>query len=69
MNERGLQDLFRPYGTVTGARVMRNVNRSSKGFGFVNMSTIEEANNAINHLNGQVLVPDKPLQVSIKRRE
>jgi len=68
MNEHGLQELFRPYGTVTGARVMRNPNRTSKGFGFVNMSTTEEANNAINHLNGQALIsPEKPLQVSLKR--
>jgi len=68
MNERALQDLFRPYGTVTGARVMYNMNHISKGFGFVNMATMEEANNAISHLNGQVLIPDKPLQVSLKRQ-
>jgi len=67
MNEHGLQELFRPYGTVTCARVMRNPNRTSKGFGFVNMAATEEANNAINHLNGQALIPDKPLQVSLKR--
>lgn len=68
MDERGLQDLFRPYGTVTGARVMRNMNRTSKGFGFVNMSTNEEANNAIASLNGRALIPDRPLQVSLKRQ-
>jgi len=68
MTERGLQDLFRPYGTVTGARVMLNMNRTSKGFGFVNMSTMEEANNAIKELNGRSLIPDRPLQVSLKRQ-
>jgi len=67
MDERGLQELFRTYGTVTGARVMRNMNRTSKGFGFVNMSTKEEANNAIAGLNGRQLMQDRPLQVSIKR--
>jgi len=67
MDERGLQELFHPYGTVTNARVMRNMNRSSKGFGFVNMSTKEEANNAISNLNGRILIQDRPLQVSFKK--
>jgi len=67
MDERGLQELFRPYGNVTTARVMRNMNRSSKGFGFVNMSTKEEANNAISALNGRTLIQDRPLQVSFKK--
>jgi len=68
MNEHGLQELFRPYGTVTGVRVVRNMNHSSKGYGFVNMSTMEEANNAIADLNGRNLIPDKPLQVSLKKQ-
>jgi len=68
MNENGLMDLFRTYGNVLGARVMRNLNHISKGFGFVNMSTMEEANNAIAGLNGRALIPDKPLQVSLKRQ-
>jgi len=66
MDERGLQQLFSPYGSVTGARVIRNMNRS-KGYGFVNMSTSEEANRAISSLSGRCLVPEKPLQVSIKK--
>jgi len=68
MNEQGLQELFQQYGTVTGARVMRNFNQTSKGFGFVNMSTMEEANKAIAALNGRTLIPDRPLQVSLKRQ-
>jgi len=66
--ERSLQELFSTYGNVTGAKVMRNLNHSSKGYGFVNMSTMEEANNAINGLNGRPLIPDRPLQVSLKRQ-
>jgi len=68
MNERNLEDLFRPYGNVTGSRVMRNMNRTSKGYGFVNMSTMEEAKNAIANLNGRPLIPDRPLQVSLKKQ-
>jgi RNA recognition motif-containing protein len=66
MDDRGLQELFRSYGTVTGARVVRKMNRS-KGYGFVNMSTQEEAQLAISGLNGRTLVPDRPLQVSLKK--
>jgi len=66
MDERGLQQLFSPYGSVTGARVMRSLNRS-KGYGFVNMATSEEANRAISALSGRCLVPEKPLQVSLKK--
>jgi len=66
MDERGLQQLFTTYGNVTGARVMRSMNRS-KGYGFVNMSTSEEANRAISALSGRCLVPEKPLQVSLKK--
>jgi len=68
MSEHGLQDLFRAYGNVTGARVMRNLNHTSKGYGFVNMSTMEEALRAISGLNGRPLIPDKPLQVSLKKQ-
>jgi len=66
MDERGLSQLFSPYGSVTGARVIRHMNRS-KGYGFVNMSTSEEANRAISNLSGRCLVPEKPLQVSLKK--
>lgn len=50
-----LQQLFAPHGTVQSAQVIedRDAGRS-KGFGFVEMSTDEEANNAIAALNGQM---------------
>ncbi|GIW78029.1 MAG: hypothetical protein KatS3mg104_3092 [Phycisphaerae bacterium] len=49
-----LQQLFEQHGTVASAQVVsdRETGRS-KGFGFVEMSTEEEARNAINALNGQ----------------
>lgn len=49
-----LERLFAPHGTVRSAEVIedRNAGRS-KGFGFVEMSTDEEARNAIAALNGQ----------------
>src|SRR5438105_7717069 len=49
-----LQTMFGAHGTVTSAQVImdRDTGRS-KGFGFVEMSTDQEAQNAIKVLNGQ----------------
>src|SRR5437763_1469908 len=49
-----LQQLFSAHGTVTSAEVIadRDTGRS-KGFGFVEMGTDEEAQAAISALNGQ----------------
>lgn len=49
-----LQELFSAHGTVESAEIIadRETGRS-KGFGFVQMSTDEEAQAAINALNGQ----------------
>jgi cold-inducible RNA-binding protein len=49
-----LTTLFSPHGTVQSAQVImdRDTNRS-KGFGFVEMDSAEEAQAAIKALNGQ----------------
>lgn len=49
-----LQDLFAQFGTVTSAKVVydRDTGRS-RGFGFVEMSSQDEANTSIEKLNGQ----------------
>jgi RNA recognition motif-containing protein len=49
--DQDLTDLFSPYGTVTSARVVadRDTGRS-RGFGFVEMATAEEAQAAISGL-------------------
>jgi RNA recognition motif-containing protein len=50
-----LEQLFAPHGTVQSAQVIadRDAGRS-KGFGFVEMSSDEEAQKAITALNGQM---------------
>ncbi|MHB8522228.1 MAG: RNA recognition motif domain-containing protein [Limisphaerales bacterium] len=52
--ENDLQDAFAAFGTVTEANLMmdRMTNRP-RGFGFVTMSTAEEAQKAIDGLNGK----------------
>lgn len=51
-----LQDLFAQHGTVATATVIEDrMSGRSKGFGFVEMSSDEEADTAMNALNGQDL--------------
>ena len=54
--ESSINDLFSQYGTVESCQLItdRDTGRS-KGFGFVQMSTDEEAEGAISALNGQEL--------------
>jgi RNA recognition motif-containing protein len=48
-----LDQMFKPYGTVTSAQViMDRESGRSKGFGFVEMGTSDEATAAIGALNG-----------------
>lgn len=51
--DQQLQDLFAQHGTVTSAKVIADrFTGRSRGFGFVEMSTPEEAQKAIAALNG-----------------
>jgi cold-inducible RNA-binding protein len=54
MTNEGLQSLFASHGTVESAQVImdRDTGRS-KGFGFVEMSSGEEAQAAVSALNGK----------------
>ena len=49
-----LENLFSQFGTVDSATVINDkITRRSKGFGFVEMSSVTEANAAIQALNGK----------------
>lgn len=55
-NDQGLRDAFAKAGTVESATViMDKMSGRSKGFGFVEMSTDEEAQKAIEMWNGKEL--------------
>jgi len=65
--ENDLQDAFAAFGTVTEANLMtdRSTGRQ-RGFGFVTMSTDEEAQKAVEGMNGKSL-GGRALTVNIAR--
>jgi cold-inducible RNA-binding protein len=65
--ENDLQDAFAAHGTVTEANLMTDrMSGRSRGFGFVTMSSPEEAERAIQALNGATL-DGRALTVNIAR--
>jgi polyadenylate-binding protein len=63
-----LRDEFATMGTITSARVMKEVKDGrSKGFGFVCYSTPEEATRAVNEMNGK-MIANKPIFVALAQR-
>ncbi|KAI3455510.1 hypothetical protein Pfo_012173 [Paulownia fortunei] len=52
VDDRKLEELFSGYGKVISAKVMRNGDGVSKGFGFVRLSCPDEAKKALNSLIG-----------------
>src|ERR1051325_11768605 len=67
ISENDLNDAFAAFGTVTEANLMmdRTTNRP-RGFGFVTMSSAEEAQKAIDGLNGKEL-DGRALTVNLDR--
>ena len=64
-DDRDLWQLFGPFGAVQKVNVVYGAEKKSKGYGFVTMTNLEDALNAINHLNGFVY-KERRLQVSLK---
>lgn len=63
-----LRDEFSAMGTITSARVMKDVKDGrSRGFGFVCFSTPEESTRAVNEMNGK-LIASKPIFVALAQR-
>lgn len=63
-----LRDEFSAMGTITSARVMRDMKDGrSRGFGFVCFSTPEESTRAVNEMNGK-LIANKPIFVALAQR-
>jgi len=65
-SEEQLVALFSPYGMVTGVKIMRDMGtQASKGFGFVNFATLEQANMAMQALQNYAW-EGKRLRISFK---
>jgi polyadenylate-binding protein len=63
-----LRDEFTVMGTITSARVMKDMKDGrSRGFGFVCFSSPEEATRAVNEMNGK-LINSKPIFVALAQR-
>ncbi len=67
MTEEQLKDLFTPVGEVLSAKIITDAATGrSKGFGFVEMSSDEDADKAIAELNGKTVM-ERALNVSEAR--
>ena len=67
LTENDLQDAFAAHGTVLEANLMMDrATGRPRGFGFITMSTPEEAQKAIQALNG-AMVDGRALTVNIAR--
>ncbi|CAF4107695.1 unnamed protein product, partial [Rotaria sordida] len=66
IDDEKLKEAFSHYGKITSAKVMIKHGRS-QGYGFVCFSTADEANKAINEMNGKELCL-KPIFVTINKR-
>ena len=67
IDDNGLWTSFEAFGAITLAWVMKNKDGTSKAFGFVNYTSLKDAEAAITELNGKILV-SKPLYVAFAER-
>jgi len=64
-----LRNEFSAMGTITSARVMKHMKDGvSRGFGFVCFSTPEEAERAVNEMNGKI-IGNKPIFIALAQRK
>lgn len=67
VEDKDLHREFESFGTITSARVMRDAEGVSKGFGFVCFSQPEEATAASSEMNGKS-INGKPIFVTLAQR-
>ena len=68
-NEKTLRDLFSPFGIVTSAKViMDRDSGQSRGFGFVEMEVVAEAQMAMKTLN-QKEIEGRALSISVAKEK
>lgn len=62
-NDQLLLEMFEKYGRITSHKVMNKDDGKSRGFGFVAFEEPEDAERAVDDLNGKELIEGKPLYV------
>jgi len=67
MNDDKLRAEFGKYGDIASAKVMTDDKGVSRGFGFVCFVATEDANKAVDEMNGK-MIGSKPLYVAIAQR-
>lgn len=68
-NEEALRDLFTPFGNVTSAKVINDRDTGkSRGFGFVEMEVVAEAQAAMKALNNKE-IEGRSLSVSVAKEK
>jgi len=68
MTDEGLTELFKPYGTITSAKVMSDERQRCKGFGFVCYKSPDEATKAVTEMHLKVF-KGKPLYVGLAEKK
>ncbi|CAD6969954.1 unnamed protein product [Tilletia controversa] len=67
-DDERLREEFAPFGTITSCKIMRSTAGVSRGFGFVCYAAPEEANKAVQEMNGKMM-DNKPLYVTLAQRK
>ncbi|XP_063220381.1 polyadenylate-binding protein 1-like [Bacillus rossius redtenbacheri] len=62
-NDELLKEMFEKYGRITSHKVMSKDDGKSRGFGFVAFEEPEDAERAVDDLNGKEIIEGKPLYV------
>lgn len=70
VTDEAFREAFAVFGSITSARIMREASdaKASKGFGFVCYNNAEDANKALNEMNGKNFA-GKPLFVTLYQRK
>lgn len=68
IDDERLKQEFAKFGTITSAKVMRDPNGRSRGFGFVCFETQEQSTVAMAEMNSKI-VEGKPLYVALAQRK
>lgn len=68
IDDERLEQEFSKFGTITSAKVMRDANNRSRGFGFVCFEKSEQSTIAMAEMNNKI-VAGKPLYVALAQRK